>query len=733
MWIYHFENASASLRNLVGGKGADLGEMIKLGLPVPPGFTITTEACKAYLAANRQFPPGLEEAIMEHVRTLEVKTGKRFGESANPLLLSVRSGAPVSMPGMMDTILNVGLNENATIGLANLTGDDAFAFDCYRRLIETMGSVVMGLNRKKFESGSIQRGSHTVGHRNSEKLKQTTISFKAVIKDETGRDFPEDPHKQLILAIKTVFDSWNGPRAVEYRRYYNIQDDMGTAVNIQTMVFGNLDSESGTGVVFTRNPSTGENKLYGEYLQYAQGEDLVAGIRTPKHIGELAKEKPALHQDLLRMAKILESHFEEMQDFEFTVEKGKLWMLQTRTGKRTAQAAVKIAVDMVNEGMISVKDALLRIESSQVEQLLHKQLDPNARLDVAATGLPASPGAASGKVIFDVNETANRGNSGEKIILVRPETAPEDIHGMVASEGILTSRGGMTCHAAVVARGMGKPAVVGCGEIGIDLKSKTFTTASLTIKEGETITIDGSTGSVIIGEVPTVEPELTHEFRQLLQWADESRDLKIRTNADTPESAARARAFGAEGIGLCRTERMFNAKDRLPLVQAMILAHDEQERKEALSKLLPLQKADFKEIFRTMRDLPVNVRLLDLPLHEFLPRIEDLLIDVTKLRLTGSNADTLRHKEMVLQRAQSLSEHNPMLGHRGCRLSITFPEIYEMQTEAIFQAASELAKENLKFGLEIMIPLVGHEKELKSLRSIVEQTAHRVMTQLGFK
>jgi len=737
MWVYRFEEGGAELVSLLGGKGANLAEMTKLGLPVPPGITVTTEACKQYFASGGRFPEGLEEEILKGIRSLEEKTGKIFGDPSNPLLVSVRSGAPVSMPGMMDTVLNLGLNDRTVEGLARKTNDERFAYDCYRRFVQMFGNVVLGIPREKFEKAleelKEKRGVKLDIELDAAALKELLSSYKEIIRREKGIEFPQDPKEQLLMTVKAVFESWNSKRAIEYRRFYKIPSDLGTAVNIQTMVFGNTGPNSGTGVAFTRNPSTGEKVVYGEYLMNAQGEDVVAGIRTPKHIDELEKDSPETGKQLERIAQILENRYKDMQDLEFTIEDGKLYMLQTRTGKRTAQAAVKLAVNMAEEGLITKETALLRVQPDHLERLLHRHIDPNAKVEVIAKGLPASPGAASGIALFDVDEVARRGAAGEKVILVRPETTPEDIHGMVQSQGILTSRGGMTCHAAVVARGMGKPAVVGSEEIKIDLEAELFTARGRTVRKGDIITIDGASGSVMLGEVPMIDPELGPEVKELLKWADEVRSLGIRANADTPENAARARSFGAEGIGLCRTERMFNAKDRLPIVQEMILADTEEERWAALEKLRPMQKGDFKAIFKACHDQPVTIRLLDLPLHEFLPRLEDLLTEVTTLKCKGEKGRELETKERLLKRALLLNEHNPMLGHRGCRLSVRYPEIYKMQIEAIFEAAIELEREGVHVQLEIMIPLVGEVNEFLFHRTRIEKTADEVMKAAGVK
>jgi len=735
MRVYFFDEGNSKMRSLLGGKGADLAEMTRIGLPVPPGVTITTEACKEYASAGRRLPDGLMDEVVQKLKTVEAKTGKVFGSHENPLLVSVRSGAPISMPGMMDTVLNLGLNDQTVKGLIAQTGNERFAYDAYRRLVQMFGKVVLGVRHEEFEK-ILDEHKARLGVRfdldlDAKALMEVVREYKALVKKETGRDFPDDPYEQLQLAVAAVFDSWNTPRAVVYRRVNKIPEDLGTAVNIQTMVFGNTGPNSGTGVAFTRNPSTGEKRLYGEYLMNAQGEDVVAGIRTPKPVEQLAVEAPEMYRELDRICRLLEAHYREMQDIEFTIEGGRFYMLQTRTGKRTAQAAVKIAVDMVKEGLITKETALLRVQPSQLDQLLHRRIDPDAKIDVIAKGLPASPGAASGIVIFDVDEADRRGTAGDKVILVRNETTPEDIHGMVAAQGVLTSRGGMTSHAAVVARGMGKPCVAGCEEIKIESERERFTVGDVVVRKGDTITIDGAAGQVILGTVPMIDPELSPEIRELLLWADETRTLGVRANADTPEAAARARDFGAEGIGLCRTERMFNAQDRLPIVQEMILAGTEEERKRALDKLMPMQKGDFKEIFRVMDGLPVTIRCLDPPLHEFLPNMEELLVEVTTMKCKGASEAQIAEKEKVLKKVQALSEHNPMLGHRGVRLGVRYPEIYEMQTRAIFEAATELAKEGVKVKLEIMLPLVGQASELGFLRERLEKIGEEVMSKAG--
>lgn len=737
-----FEEAADLTKFELGGKGYGLVEMTRIGLPVPPGINIPTYVCREYYSTGR-LPDGLLEEVREKLKVIEEKVGRRFGSIEKPLLVSVRSGAPYSMPGMMDTILNLGLNDEIVKSLAKETSDERFAYDSYRRLIQMFGKIVLGVRDEEFNE-IIEEYKKKLGVKHdveitAEEWKKIIEEFKELIERETGRVFPQDPWEQLRMAIEAVFKSWNNPRAIVYRRTYNIPEDLYTAVNIQMMVFGNLGFDSGTGVGFTRNPSTGEKNLYGEYLLNAQGEDVVAGIRTPKQLGELKNDLPQVYEELLRVSDTLEKHFREMQDFEFTIQEGKLYLLQTRNGKRTAQAAVKIAVDMVNEGLISKEEAISRIDPNDLNQLLHPRIDPNVKAKPIAKGLNASPGAATGKVVFTADEAAELGAKGEKIILVRPETKPEDIHGMIASQGILTSRGGMTSHAAVVARGMGKPAIVGAEMIKIELDKEIFRVNGVQVRKYDIITIDGTTGHVYLGELPTIEPELRGELQILLSWADEIRRLGVRANAETPTAARKAREFGAEGIGLARTERMFNASDRLPMVLELIFAETEEERWNAVKKLLPMFKSDFKAIFREMTGYPVTVRLLDLPLHEFLPRIEELIEEVTTLRIKVRSRQKgykkalrlLQDKERVLKRALQLAEHNPMIGHRGCRLGITHPEIYRIQTRAIIEAALELKREGIEIHPEIMIPLISEANELRILREMVEDEAERVFQEYG--
>ncbi|GIV96691.1 MAG: pyruvate, phosphate dikinase [Herpetosiphonaceae bacterium] len=729
-WVYLFEEGDGSMRDVLGGKGAGLAEMTRAGLPVPPGFTITTEACNAYYANSQQFPEGMWEQVMEALREVEHKTGKKFGEPSNPLLVSVRSGAKFSMPGMMDTVLNLGLNKQTLEGLAKLTDNRRFANDAYRRFVQLFGKIVMGVPGEKFEHVMEEVKGH--GKRQdtdltADELAQIAERFKAIINEETGQDFPEDPYQQLRMAIAAVFKSWNGRRAVDYRRINKIPDDLGTAVNVCTMVFGNMGFDSGTGVAFTRNPSTGEKELYGEYLPNAQGEDVVAGVRTPKKISQLQEDFPEVYQQFLDVAQMLERHYKDVQDLEFTVERGKLWMLQTRSGKRTGRAAVKIAVDMVNEGLIDKATAVQRVDPAALDQLLHPTIDPAAKAttEPLARGLPASPGAASGKVVFDPDEAEVMGQNGEKVILVRTETAPEDFHGMVAAQAIVTARGGMTSHAAVVARGMGKPCVAGCGALNINYAAEQVTVNGTVIKKGDWISIDGSTGEVFLGQLPTVNPELGEDFRTLMAWADEFRRLGVRTNADTPHDARVARDFGAEGIGLCRTEHMFFEGDRIDAVREMIVANTLEERRAALAKIEPLQREDFIGIFRAMDGLPVTIRTLDPPLHEFLPHGEEEIAALAeKLGI---------EKERLEAKIQALHEFNPMLGFRGCRLGIIYPEITEMQARAIFTAAAQCQKEGISVKPEVMIPLVMTVEELRRQAEVVHRVASEVMQETGQK
>ncbi|MDZ7374259.1 MAG: pyruvate, phosphate dikinase [candidate division KSB1 bacterium] len=746
-WVYKFGGNStegnAKMKNLLGSKGANLAEMALLGIPVPPGFTITTEMCAVYYQTNGQFPPELEGQVKEAMAFVEKEMGATFGDPSNPLLVSVRSGAAISMPGMMDTVLNLGLNDETVQGLAKRTGNERFAWDSYRRFVQMYGDVVLGLKPESKEETDpfeaiIDELKEKKGYKYDtdmtvEDLKYLVAEFKKLIKQRKGVDFPQDPWEQLWGAIRAVFRSWNNERAITYRRLNKIPDDLGTAVNVQAMVFGNMGEDSATGVAFTRDPATGEKVFYGEYLVNAQGEDVVAGIRTPQPINRETKTEPdqvtleevmpEAYRTLVDIRDKLERHYKEMQDIEFTIQRGRLWMLQTRTGKRTAKAAIKIAVDMVKEGLIDKKTAIMRVSPEQLDQLLHPMFDPKAKKKVIAKGLPASPGAASGRVVFHADDAEEWNRRGEKVILVRLETSPEDVGGMHAAQGVLTARGGMTSHAAVVARGMGKTCVVGCGAIDVDYAKRQFTVGDLVVKEGDWISIDGSTGEVMLGQVPTVEPQLTGEFAELMSWVDEVRRLGVRTNADTPRDAQVARNFGAEGIGLCRTEHMFFEGDRIKAMREMILAEDEAGRRKALDKLLPYQKEDFIGIFRVMEGLPVTIRLLDPPLHEFLPQDEQAQREMAEEM--GVSV------EKVKARVTALHELNPMLGHRGCRLGIAYPEITEMQARAIFEAACELAKQGVKVVPEVMVPLVGTLGEFVNQKEIIDRVAKETMQKYG--
>ena len=709
-FVYDFDEPSQGGRELLGGKGIGLAEMTQLGVPVPAGFTISTDACRAYMTAGGELPDGLGKEVDEHLAALEQKTGKKFGDPQDPLLVSVRSGAAVSMPGMMDTILNLGLNDDAVRGLAERTGNPRFANDSYRRLIQMYGEVVSGIPGHLFDDALAKlksdRGVTQDVDLSAEDLAELVETHKTTYEGETGAPFPQDARDQLARAVRAVFDSWETPRAQVYRRAHHIPDDLGTAVNVVQMVFGNKGEQSGTGVAFTRDPSTGEAGLYGEFLADAQGEDVVAGIRTPEHVSEMQKVLPEAFEQLTETMRRLEEHYKDVQDIEFTVEDGRLYLLQTRSAKRTAAAALKSAVDMVEEGLISREDAVVRIDAGQLDQLLHPMIDPSAKVDVIAQGLNASPGAASGKIVFDADTAAERGSNGDDVILVRWETTPDDIHGMIAAKGILTAHGGMTSHAAVVARGMGKPCVAGCEALTVDVKAKRASLNGHDLGEDDLLTIDGGTGRVILGAVPLVPPQINEDFETILGWADDMRRLKVRANADTPEDAAKAREFGAQGIGLCRTEHMFMADDRLPVVRDMILASGEEERRRALEKLLPLQQSDFEGIFEAMAGLPVTIRLLDPPLHEFLPPLDEAT------------------DERMRERIRALQEANPMLGTRGCRLGLMWPEIYEMQVRAIVRAAVAVEERTGNAPLvEIMHPLVGFGEELHRLRAITVATA----------
>mgnify|MGYP001379975724 FL=1 len=728
-YVYLFSEGDASMRNLLGGKGANLAEMTRLGFPVPEGFTVSTEACTRYYEDGRKIGDDILEQIKEALAKTESIVGKKFGDPKNPLLLSVRSGARASMPGMMDTILNLGLNDEVVVGLAELTGNERFAYDSYRRFIQMFSDVVMGVPKSTFETIidelKEEKGVKLDTELDAGDMKELVKRFKAYFKEQKGFDFPQDPQEQLMEAVKAVFRSWENPRAIAYRRMNDIPSSWGTAVNVQRMVFGNMGNTSGTGVAFTRNPSTGEKKLYGEYLINAQGEDIVAGIRTPQPIAQLEQDMPEVYAQFVEIADKLEKHYKDMQDMEYTIENGKLYMLQTRNGKRTAAAALKIAVDLVEEGMNTVEEAILKVDPKQLDSLLHPTFKPEALKAATpiAKGLPASPGAACGKIYFTAEDAVAAAAKGEKVVLVRLETSPEDIEGMNAAEGILTARGGMTSHAAVVARGMGKCCVAGCGEIKVNEEEKQFTVNGVTYKEGDYISIDGNTGNVYAGIIETQEASLTGYFEKFMKWADELRVLKVRTNADTPRDAQQAVKFGAEGIGLCRTEHMFFAEDRIPAVREMIVAKTTEQREKALAKLLPMQRGDFEELFRAMKGYPVTIRFLDPPLHEFLPTDdEDIKALAKEMGITF---------EELKQTVADLHEFNPMLGHRGCRLAVTYPEIAAMQTRAVIEAAINVNKEGLNVVPEIMIPLVGDVKELKYVKDVVVKTAEEVMKEHG--
>ncbi len=773
-WVYLFDQVEEAeqyagdwegVRGLLGGKGANLAEMTRIGVPVPPGFTMTTESCNAYLEVGEQLPEGLWEQSLEALKAIEKQTGKKFGDPKNPLLVSVRSGAKLSMPGMMDTVLNVGLNDETVPGMAELTNNARFVWDSFRRLLQMYGSVVLGIADEHFEAvlhaRKEEKGVELDTELDVEDLQAIAEQYKAVIEKHKGFPFPQDPFEQLKLAAEAVFKSWFGKRAVDYRNAANIGHDLGTAVNVVTMVFGNMGEDSGTGVAFTRNPSTGERKLFGEYLLNAQGEDVVAGIRTPKSISELGKEMPEAFEQFKEICRNLEQHYRDMQDVEFTIERGKLWMLQTRTGKRTAAAATKIAVDMTEEGIINKRTAIQRITPEQVDMLLHPQFDMAAKEQarkagkLLATGVNASPGAAVGVLAFDA-DTAERWSKEEKkaVIMIRPETKPDDVHGMIAAQGILTSRGGATSHAAVVARQFGIPAVVGCEALKINLETRTAMAGDTMVKEGEYVSLDGATGQAFVGQISTVAPKFEEQtdLRILLEWADDicaqegtrqwpddavyksfpTRGLQVWTNADYPRDAERARSFGAKGIGLCRTEHMFFEEERLPIVQKMILS-ESQDRQDALDQLLPFQQADFEGIFRAMDGLPVIIRLIDPPLHEFLPSHDELLVKVTEMRVKGETGPELEEKEKLLAAVEGLREANPMMGLRGIRLGITMPGITKMQVRAIFQAACTVAKEGIEVRPEIMIPLTGHVNELKVSQGELEKVAEAVMSEQNTK
>ncbi len=743
-WVYNFGDGTAegnaTMKNLLGGKGANLAEMCTLGLPVPPGFTITTEVCTTYYDNIKQYPADLNKQVTEALAKVEATIGAKFGDKNNPLLVSVRSGARASMPGMMDTVLNLGLNDETVQGLAKKSNNERFAYDSYRRFIQMYSDVVLGMDHFHFEEilelKKQDKGIHLDTELSAKDLKEIAAAYKNKVEQELKRPFPQDVNEQLWGSIGAVFNSWMNARAITYRKLHEIPENWGTAVNVQSMVFGNMGEDCATGVAFTRDPSNGDNDFYGEFLVNAQGEDVVAGIRTPQQITIKGKEKnnielpameeamPDVYKELVKVYKKLEAHYKDMQDIEFTVQNRKLWILQTRNGKRTAPAAIKIAVDMVKEGIISKEEAIRRVDPASLDQLLHPTLDPKAHRRIIDRGLPASPGAASGIVVFSAEDAEYKVGSGEKVILVRIETSPEDIHGMHVSEGILTARGGMTSHAAVVARGMGKPCVSGAGGLRIDYKAKSFKAGDVVVNEGEVITINGTTGEVILGKVPTIQPNLSGDFAEIMQWADEVRELGVRTNAETPLDASTARKFGAEGIGLCRTEHMFFENDRIVAVREMILAQDEQGRRNALAKLLPMQRGDFAEIFKIMEGFPVTIRLLDPPLHEFLPHTDADMEELS--RTIGVSVEEIK------RRSAQLYEHNPMLGHRGCRLGITYPEIYEMQSRAIFEAAVEVSNKGGKpVKPEIMIPLALSKKELDILKVVIDKAASDVFKEKG--
>ncbi len=748
-WVYLFSEGNAKMRDLLGGKGAGVAEMTNAGLPVPPGFTITTEACNAYYEAGKRFPQGMWEQTLAALKIVEQQTGKGFGKRDNPLLVSVRSGAKFSMPGMMDTVLNLGINDETVKGLVALTGDERFAYDAYRRFIQMFSKIVLDTDPKDFEQVLDHYKEHAGVKTDAEipaaELKKLVVEFKQIAERQSGEPFPTDVYQQLHKAIEAVFSSWNNKRAIDYRNFNKIDHKLGTAVNVQSMVFGNMGNDSGTGVAFTRDPGTGEKQLYGEYLLNAQGEDVVAGIRTPSKISRLQEDLPQVYQQFQQIAHRLEQHYRDMQDLEFTVEKGRLYMLQTRSGKRSAQAGIKVLVDMVAEGLITEQEAVKRADTTQVYQLLLPRFDENEKKLAAsegrllAKGLNASPGAASGKAVFDADRAEEMGKAGIPVVLVRPETSPDDVHGMLVARGILTARGGATSHAAVVARGLGLPCVAGCEGIRVSEAEHLFRVvgSDFVLREGDDISIDGATGEVFAGIIKTVEAdyEKETELKKLLGWADQHRRLGVWANADYPRDAKRAVTFGAEGIGLCRTEHMFMEQERLPIVQKMILAKSQEERQEALDQLLPFQRSDFKGIFEAMvnpktgEGYPVVIRLIDPPLHEFLPSYEELLVDVTRLETSGENAEELQEKRKLLDEVGSMREMNPMLGLRGCRLGLLFPEINIMQTRAILEAALEVAKEGKKIHPKIMIPLVGHVNELKEVRRQLEAVAKEITSE----
>ena len=746
-WVYHFTEGSAAARSahgeprdLLGGKGAGAAEMTKAGMPVPPGFTITTEACRAYLANKGKFPPGMWEQTTTALKTLERKTGKRFGDPHNPLLVSVRSGAKFSMPGMMDTVLNLGLNEETIKGLAALTKDERFALDARRRFIQMFGKTVMGIDGEKFEhalsEAKKRAGVKTDPELKPEDLRKLVTRFLAIYKDATGHEFPSDPVAQLRAAIEAVFKSWNTDRAKTYRRVERIPDDLGTAVNVQMMVFGNMGPTSGTGVAFTRNPITGKKELYGDYLANAHGEDVVAGVRDTEPISALKRRLPKVYAEFEGYARKLEKHYKDVQDLEFTVERGKLYMLQTRSAKRTGEAAVRIAVDMVSEGLINRKEAVARVEPRQLEQLLFPRVDPSAKVQALTRGVPASPGAATGQAVFDADTAQEWGKQGKAVILVRIETNPNDVHGMVEAKGILTQTGGTASHAALVARGMGRPCIVGASKVMVNLSTRSFAVDGTTVKEGDEITIDGLTGDVYLGRVPTIDPKPLRKHPQanaILSWADGIRRLEVWANADYPRDATKARENGAQGVGLCRTEHMFMEQDRLPIVQAMIMATTTKEREKQLDLLLPIQRSDFHGILSVMKGLPVVIRLIDPPLHEFLPNRDGLVDEIATLKATGTDPAELKRLEKILARVEELHEANPMLGLRGVRLSVLFPEITRMQVRAIMEAAADLRKKKVDARPEIMIPLVGTLAEMSAVHRELKPVAELVQKEKGVR
>jgi len=736
-WVYLFSEGSKDLRDLLGGKGAGVAEMTRAGMPVPPGFTITTEACREYYALGRAFPDGLWDQVADARAHVEEQTGKRLGDARNPLLVSVRSGAKFSMPGMMDTVLNLGLNSRTLEALRALTGDERFALDAYRRFVQMFGKIVKGIDGDLFEealtAAKTRAGVSTDPELSPDQLRDLVREYQAIYRSHTEEDFPEDPEVQLRSAIEAVFASWNTDRAVAYRRMEKIPDDLGTAVNVQMMAFGNMGDDSGTGVAFTRNPISGAKELYGDYLANAQGEDVVAGIRTTEPISALRTRLPDVYRQFQEYADKLERHYRDVQDLEFTVERGRLYMLQTRSAKRTGEAAVNIAVDMVTEDLIGREEAVARVEPRQLEQLIHPRVDPSSSADPIGRGVPASPGAATGQAVFDADTAEEWGRSGRAVILVRVETNPNDVHGMIEARGILTSTGGTASHAALVARGMGRPCIVGASEISVDVKNRRFSVNGTTVQQGEEITLDGTTGNVYLGRVATIEPRPTANFQTLLGWADGIRRLQVWANADYPRDAEKARENGAQGIGLCRTEHMFMEEDRLPIVRAMIMATTTEERERHLARLLPIQRGDFHGILRAMQSLPVVIRLIDPPLHEFLPNLEELIAETTELRVSGRDPERLRELEVLKARVEQLREANPMLGLRGVRLSILYPEITRMQVRAIMEAACDLQQEGVDARPEIMIPLVGTLAELRAVRSELEPVAESVQREKGLR